>query len=170
MWKKWRPSFNAVRRIYSPSVTIYLGADHRGFELKERLKKALADEAYSVEDLGAAKMMQDDDYPDYARAVAEKVAESPIDRRGIVICGSGFGVDIVANKYPGIRAALAMSPEHVHQGRHDDDVNMLALAADFTGPDDALKIVNSFLSTPFDGKDERYKRRLEKITDIEHKK
>ncbi len=148
-------------------MTIYLGADHRGFALKELIKKTLADEAYAVEDLGAAEATPDDDYPDYARAVAERVAESPFDRRGIVLCGSGFGVDIVANKFDGVRAALAMSPEHAYQGRHDDDVNVLALAADFVDRDDALKIVHMFLSTPFDDKDARFERRLEKIKEIE---
>ena len=166
-WKKWRRSSNAFNRTYLFSVTIYLGADHRGFALKERIKKILVDEAYAVEDLGAAEMTPDDDYPDYARAVAEKVAGSPLDRRGIVICGSGFGVDIVANKFAGVRAALAMSPDHVYQGRHDDDVNVLAFAADFVDPDNALKITHLFLSTPFDDKDARFERRIAKIADIE---
>lgn len=150
-------------------MTIYLGADHRGFALKERIKEALAG-AYAVEDLGAARMTPDDDYPDYARAVAEKVAESPSDRRGIVVCGSGFGVDIAANKFAGVRAALAVSPKHIAEGRHDDDVNVLALAADFIDPDDALKIVDAFLTTPFDDKDARFGRRLGKIKEIERGK
>lgn len=149
-------------------MTIYLGADHRGFNLKERIKAALRDEAYDVEDLGAPSLAPDDDYPDYAAPVAAKVAEGAAtdSARGIVICGSGFGVDIVANKFNGVRAGLATSPDHAYQGRHDDNINVLALAADFTDEEAALKIVKLFLTTPF-AKDERYSRRLRKIAEVE---
>lgn len=149
-------------------MTIYIGADHRGFNLKERLTQMLRDEAYDVVDVGAASLMPDDDYPDYAGAVAKKVSDAPLDARGIVLCGSGFGVDIVANKFPGVRAALAMSPDHAYQGRHDDDVNVLALAADFVDETMAMKTVKVFLTTPF-GKEEKYARRVAKIGDIEAK-
>ncbi len=148
-------------------LIISLGADHKGFVLKEAVKKFLTDQAYTVEDVGAVAPVPDDDYPDYAHAVAVQVGREPATRRGIVICGSGFGVDIVANKVPGVRAGLAMSPDHIYQGRHDDDVNVLALAADFTNEEDALKIVRVFLTTPFDDKDARYARRIAKITEIE---
>ncbi len=150
-------------------MIIYLGADHRGFALKESIKKMLTDEGYAVEDLGAPAMVPDDDYPDYAAAVAAKVAKGPAERRGIVACGSGFGVDVVANKFKGVRAALAMSPDHVYAGRHDDDVNVLALAAEYIAPEDALKMVHVFLSTPFDEKDARFARRLGKIGEIEER-
>ncbi len=148
-------------------MVISIGADHRGFSLKGTIKKFLVDQGYSVEDAGAAVLTPDDDYPDYARAVAVQVGREPAMRRGIVVCGSGFGVDIVANKVPGVRAALAMSPDHIYQGRHDDDVNVLALAADFTSEEDALKMVRVFLTTPFDDKDARYARRIAKIGEIE---
>ncbi len=148
-------------------MVIYLGADHRGFALKEGIKKKLMDEGYAVEDLGAAAAVPDDDYPDYAGAVAAKVAQAPNEQRGIVVCGSGFGVDIVANKFKGVRAALAMSPDHVYEGRHDDNVNVLALAADYVAPEDAMKMVHVFLTTPFDVKDARFARRIEKIEAIE---
>lgn len=147
-------------------MIIYLGADHRGFRLKEHLKEAFKNDAYDVVDLGAPSLLAGDDYPDYAAAVAEKVAASPFDARGIVICGSGFGADIVANKFDGVRAALAMSPDHVYQGRHDDDVNVLALAADFVDDATAVNIVKVFLTTPF-AKEEQYARRLGKIAAIE---
>jgi RpiB/LacA/LacB family sugar-phosphate isomerase len=147
-------------------MTIYLGADHRGFALKERLKQALANDAYTIADLGAAAVVPDDDYADPAAAVARKVAAAPLESRGIVICGSGFGVDIVANKVKGVRSALAMSPDHAYQGRHDDDVNVLALAADFVDEATALKIAKVFLTTPF-AKEDRYARRLEKIGKVE---
>lgn len=149
-------------------MTIYLGADHRGFALKEKLKQMLAGEAYDVVDCGAEAYMPDDDYPDFARAVAEAVGKNPGDKgdRGILICGSGFGVDITANKFSGIRAVLPSSPDHVYQARHDDDANVLALAADFIDLATAQKIVKTFLLTPF-AREERYRRRIDKITRFE---
>lgn len=150
-------------------MNIYIGADHRGFELKSRLEAELKNQGYTVIDVGDEKLIAEDDYTDFARAVAENVAQDTVNRRGIVICGSGFGVDIAANKVKGIRAALAMSPDHISQGRHDDDVNVLAIAADFIGADDASKMVKVFLATPF-AKEERYVRRLKKIGDIEEGK
>jgi ribose 5-phosphate isomerase B len=153
-------------------MTIYLGADHRGFALKEKLKQMLLDEAYDVVDCGAATLVPDDDFPDFAKAVAEAVGKNPESAsnedgsRGILICGSGFGVDIAANKFPGIRAALPSSPDHAYVARHDDDINILALAADFVDETTAGKIVKTFLSTPF-AKEPRYQRRLEKIAGFE---
>jgi len=147
-------------------MTIYLGADHRGFNLKERLKRELENEGYDVVDCGAPELVPDDDYPDYSSAVAAKVSAAPDAARGIVICGSGFGVDIVANKFNGVRAGLATSPDHAYQGRHDDDVNVLAIAADFTDEAAATNIVKVFLTTPF-AKEEKYTRRLQKIGQIE---
>jgi ribose 5-phosphate isomerase B len=147
-------------------MIIYLGADHRGFALKEKLKAVLSDDAYTVTDLGAASYDKNDDYPDFAKAVGDAVAKNPSVDRGILICGSGFGVDIAANKCREIRAALPASPDHIYVGRHDDDVNVLALAADFMDEETVLKIVKVFLSTPF-VRDERYLRRLGKISEIE---
>jgi ribose 5-phosphate isomerase B len=150
-------------------MVIYIGADHRGFYLKESLKQSLVREGYEVIDLGAPAEAPEDDYPDFAGAVAEKVSGAGNEVRGIVICGSGFGVDIVANKFKGVRSALAMSPEHIRAGRHDDDVNILSVAADFIPQDKALEIVHVFLSTPF-GTEERFMRRTKKIEDIECRK
>ena len=147
-------------------MTIYIGADHLGFNLKERLKAALKNDGYDVVDVGAAQFVLDDDYPDYASAVAEKVAAAPTETRGIVLCGSGFGVDIVANKFKGVRAGLASTPDHAYLGRHDDDINVLALAADFVDEAAALNIMKVFLTTPF-AKEEKYTRRLQKIAKIE---
>jgi ribose 5-phosphate isomerase B len=151
-------------------MLIYIGADHRGFYLKETIKQELKKDGYEVIDLGNAENSPTDDYPDFAAAVAEKVAGTGEAVRGIVICGSGFGADIVANKFKGVRSALAMSPEHIRAGRHDDDVNVLAIAGDFTKPEDALDIVHVFISTAFERNEERYTRRLNKISDIEKKK
>ena len=148
-------------------MIIFIGADHRGFALKEKLKQALSGEAYDVRDVGAERYIAEDDYPDYAEKVAEAVGKDPDGSRGILICGSGFGVDITANKFHGVRAALPMSPDHTYQARHDDDVNVLSLAADFTDEATALQIVKTFLATPF-AKEERYRRRLDKISKREN--
>ncbi len=147
-------------------MIIYIGADHRGFHLKEALKHALKADGYEVADMGNAEIDQDDDYPDCAAAVGGKVADAGGEARGILICGSGIGVDVVANKFNGVRSALAVSTEQIRAGRHDDDVNVLAIAAGFTKEDDALAIARVFLETPFE-KEERYVRRLEKIAKIE---
>ncbi|MDP2598955.1 MAG: RpiB/LacA/LacB family sugar-phosphate isomerase [Candidatus Liptonbacteria bacterium] len=148
-------------------MIIYIGADHRGFKLKEFLKKFLFDKGYEVVDVGASVEVVDDDYPDYAGQVAQKVSGDPTAGKGILICGSGFGVDIVANKFKGVRSALPMSPDHAYQARHDDDVNVLSLSADFIPEEaEAAKIVQVFLSTPF-AKEAKYSRRLTKISAIE---
>jgi len=146
-------------------MTIYLGADHGGFALKEKIKQVLLQEAYEVIDLGPETLVPDDDYPKYGAKVADVVNKQPNTDRGILICRSGFGMDIVANKFPHVRAALPMSPDHAYQARHDDDANILVLAADFTDEENALKIINTFLSTPF-AKEERYQRRLDEIDQI----
>ncbi len=147
-------------------MTIYIGADHRGFKLKEHLKSVLKNEAYDVVDVGAVVYDKNDDYPDYARPVAKHVGAAPDTDRGILICGSGFGMTIAANKYKNVRAALPASADHVYQARHDSDANVLCLAADFTDEETADQIVKTFLAAPF-GKEERYARRLEKIRESE---
>jgi len=157
-------------------MTIYIGADHRGFALKEQIKASLAGSGYEIVDVGALSVDPVDDYPDFARAVAEKVAVAAggaaapgadTSVRGIVICGSGFGVDIATNKFKGVRSALAMSVDHIRAGRHDDDVNVLSIAADFTKPEEAVAITKAFLETAFDSGQERYIRRIAKIAKIE---
>lgn len=143
-------------------MTIYIGADHRGFNLKEHLKTVLKNGGYDVVDVGAMTYDKDDDFPDFARLVAEKIGSAPETDRGILICGSGFGMDIAANKYKNVRAALPVSVEHSYQARHDDNTNVLAIAADFTKEETAEQIVKTFLETPF-AEEERFKRRLKKI-------
>jgi ribose 5-phosphate isomerase B len=107
-----------------------------------------------------------DDYPDYAKAVAEAVSLNPNEHRGILICGSGAGVCIAANKIKGIRAALAANPKMAKAMRNDDDSNILCLASDFTAETEAIKIAEAFLNTPF-GAEERYIRRIKKIEELE---
>lgn len=148
-------------------MVIYLGADHRGFELKEFAKHLLKEEGYEVLDMGSNQKVEDDDYVDFAKAVAEKVSLDPVNARGILFCGSGAGMDVTANKFPRVRSVLGFSPDQVFDARRDDDVNILSLAADYLSETDAKNIINVFMSTPFAG-EERHRRRLEKIYDIEN--
>lgn len=147
-------------------MLIYLGSDHRGFRLKERIKSFLKNEAYEIVDKGNVVYDEKDDYPDFAAAVASEVNVDPQNRRGVLICGSGVGVDIVANRFPGVRSALVSSTDQANAARHDDDANILSLAADFVPEDEAEKIVKIFLITPFSG-EERYKRRIGKISELQ---
>jgi len=149
-------------------MIIYLGSDHRGFKLKETIKEYLTLSGYTVRDLGNDHYELDDDYPDFASRVAEKVVTDPTGSRGILFCGSGVGVSIVANKYQGIRSALVFSPDQAYASRNDDDTNVLSLAADCLEPEQAKKIVSVWLQTPF-SKEEKNKRRIKKISDIEQK-
>lgn len=145
---------------------IFIGADHRGFQLKEELKKYLAERGEKFKDLGNLKLESEDDYPDFALKVAEEVAKAPEKNRGVLLCGSGVGVDVAANKVKGIRSALALSAWMAQAARKDDDVNVLSLSADLTDPATAKRIVKAFLETPFSG-EERHRRRIEKIKQIE---
>lgn len=148
-------------------MILYIGSDHRGFKLKEILKQFLQESGYTVSDLGNNEYVEGDDYPDFAKLVAQKVSADALNARGIVICGSGVGVDVVANKFPNVRSALGFSADQIVEARSDDDVNVLALAADFLEEDEAKKIVSVWLQTPFD-EDERDKRRIEKIRQIDY--
>ena len=147
-------------------MVVYLGADHRGFNLKEILKKRLVHESYEISDLGSHSYDEGDDYTGLAVLVATNVAANPASSRGVLICGSGAGVDIVANKFPKVRSVLGISPGQVRDARKDDDVNILSLASNFTKEEEALKMVQVFLETPFSG-EERYRRRLGKIAVVE---
>ncbi|HVZ12126.1 MAG TPA: RpiB/LacA/LacB family sugar-phosphate isomerase [Patescibacteria group bacterium] len=153
-------------------MKIFIGADHRGFELKEELKDFLKELEYSVEDLGAHTLDPNDDYPVYAKKVAEAVLEAGKEKskivRGIVICGSGVGVDIVANKIDGIRAGLGINAEQIESARRDDDINVLSIAANQTSISNAREMVKAFIDTEFDTA-ERRARRLKAIDDIEKK-
>lgn len=144
---------------------IYVGADHRGFELKEKIAQWLFDMSYSFQDLGASTLDPKDDYTKYAEEVASLVASNE-GSMGILVCGSGVGVDIVANKFDGIRASIGKSVLQVKAGRNDDDMNVLALAADFTQEKDAKAMLIAFLETKFDEKP-RHEARLEEIEKLE---
>jgi len=149
-------------------MVIYIGADHRGFNLKESLKQYLKDNGYTVSDLGNTSLVPDDDYPDFVAGVAEKVSLNPDGCKGIVICGSGVGADVVANKFPRIRASLVMSTDQAFVSRSDDNANILVLAADFVDDYTAKTILATWFQTPFSG-EMRHTRRIAKIRDIEQK-
>jgi ribose 5-phosphate isomerase B len=147
-------------------MVIYLGADHRGFSLKETLKEFLKEKGYEAVDLGGVSYDEKDDYPDFASAVARKVSAAPRESRGVLACGSGAGVDIVANKFPNVRSVLALSSNQVYDARHDDDVNVLSFSADSTDPAAAQKLLATFLETPW-SEAEKDRRRLQKIAGLE---
>jgi len=141
---------------------IYIGADHRGFELKASVNMWLKGRGYEFEDVGAFKYDHDDDFVDYAIDVAQRVAQAPEAHRGIMICGSGVGAEIAANKVKGVRAGLGFEPDQVYAARKDDNMNVLALAADNVTEEEALALVEKFLDTEFVESD-KYLRRVEKI-------
>lgn len=146
-------------------MKIYIGADHRGYELKEKIAKWLFEMNYEFTDLGATSYDPNDDYVKYAEEVASLVADNS-GSRGVLVCGSGVGVDIVANKFDGVRASVGKNVLQVKAGRKDDDMNVLALAADFTIVKEAKAMLIAFIETKFDGA-ERHERRLDDIEKIE---
>jgi ribose 5-phosphate isomerase B len=146
-------------------MKIYLGADHRGYELKEKIAKWLFEMEKPFLDLGAQSYDPKDDYTKYAQEVASLVAQNE-GSRGILLCGSGVGVEIVANKFDGIRAAIGKDVFQIEAGRNDDDMNVLVIAADYTIEKEAKAMLIAFLETKFSGK-AKYERRLEEIEKIE---
>lgn len=148
-------------------MKISLAADHAGFELKKHLFTVLTDLGYKVDDLGAHQHDKFDDYPDFAQLVAESVQTNTTER-GIIICGSGVGMCIVANKFKGIRAATCHDVYSAHQGVEHDGMNVLCIGASIIGEALACEIVRAFLSANFIGA-EKFTRRLNKIIAIETK-
>jgi ribose 5-phosphate isomerase B len=144
-------------------MMVALGADHAGFELKGALARLLDALGIGYHDVGPWNA-EPVDYPDFARAVAEGVSDGRFDR-GILVCGSGIGMAIAANKLPGVRAAAAADCETARLARAHNDINVLALGARRTPAADAQQIVQVFLETPFDGG--RHARRVRKIHEME---
>lgn len=145
---------------------IFVASDHGGFNLKNEIIKYLQSKQLDVTDMGPSEYIADDDYTDYVYPLSHRVAVSPFDNKGILICRNGVGVCMFANKVKGIRAALSWTPEHAASSRNDDNSNILALPADYINVEMAKKIVNSWISTPFSN-ELRHKRRLEKIEQFE---
>ena len=146
-------------------MKIYLGADHRGFEEKEKIKQWLAAKDYKVEDLGNYKLDPDDDYPIFSEKVGKAVAKNP-GSLGILLCGSGVGATAAVNKIDGVVASVGISVNQVRAGRHDDDMNVLVLAADETPLDKSKALVKIFIKEKF-GKAKRYERRLKQVEKLE---
>lgn len=146
-------------------MRVTIGADHRGFKLKNELKEWLRNQGYEVEDVGPVVYDEGDDYPDFALKVAEKVKDGGL---GIVVCGSGVGMAVAANKVPGIRAGLIHDPALARVARKHDDLNVLALGSDFISADQAKAVVKTWLETKYSG-EERHTRRIKKIEEYENK-
>jgi len=144
-------------------LKVAIGSDHRGFRLKERIKKFLLSSGYEVVDLGT-EGEESVDYPDFAFPVAERVARGEVDR-GILVCGSGIGMSIAANKVRGVRASLCRTVDDAVMTRRHNDSNVLALSEKSTDDPAIEELVGRWLETPFDGG--RHKRRIDKIAEYE---
>jgi len=149
----------------SKKPTIYLGADHAGWETKEHIREVLEEKGFSTVDMGNRDLVDDDDYPDFGHAVAKRVVSDP-GSFGIVSCGNAQGICIVTNKVKGIRAAVGFSEYAAETSRTDDDANILCLPGRVLSKKAARKIVGKWIETEF-SKAERHKRRLKKVKEIE---
>jgi ribose 5-phosphate isomerase B len=146
-------------------MQVIIGSDHRGFELKEKLKETLLQKGFLVIDKSESTINPTDDYPDIAAIVGKQVSTDS-ESRGIVLCGSGVGVDIAANKIDGIRCGLAFNVDQIKSARQDDNINVLAIAADYIIAEDAHELVTTFLETKYEAS-ESHQRRIDKITALE---
>lgn len=145
-------------------MIIYIGSDHGGYEMKNTLREYLRKGGADVVDLGC--FSEDSvDYPDIAREVAEKVVENE-GARGVLVCGTGIGMQISANKVPGIRATVATDEHMAEMSRRHNDANIITLGGRTTDIELAKKIVDKFLSTEFEAKEERHARRVAKMGEI----
>jgi len=140
-------------------MKLFLAADHRGFSLKEQIKQHLVAQGHSIVDCGAFTYNPDDDEVDFG---SEAVRQMRPEDRAILLCGSGHGMDITANRFSHIRAILGFNQEVIQMGREHEDANVLVIPAGWTSENQAIIMIETFLTTPFSGK-ERYIRRLEKI-------
>lgn len=146
-------------------MKIAVGCDHAGFPLKDHVVSQIRANGHEMVDCGATTLLPADDYPDYALAVAEAVRKGRAER-GIVVCGSGVGVTVAANKIPGIRACMCHDTFSARQGVEDDSMNVLCLGARVIGPELASEVIRAYLSAKFSGA-ERHQRRLNKVMKIE---
>jgi len=145
---------------------VYIGSDHAGFALKVEISGWLREWGVQFEDLGARALNPSDDYPDFAFAVAESVAVSPREHRGVLACGSGQGVCIAANKVRGVHAVVLDEAEQARLSREHGDTNVLCLSAWRSTPEQLKATLRTWLDAPFPG-EERHRRRLQKISDYE---
>jgi ribose 5-phosphate isomerase B len=149
-------------------MRIAIGADHGGFPLNERIISELGKAGHEIVDFGTHDGSRPDDYPDYALAVGQAVQSGEAEI-GILICGSGIGASVAANKLKGVRAAMCADTYSGHQSREHDDCNVLCLGARVTGPELALEIARTFVAAKFSGA-ERHVRRLAKVAKLEEEK
>lgn len=147
-------------------MKLVIGADHAGFPLKEEVRDYLAKAGHEVIDLGAYQVDPLDDYPDFAEKVALALKQG-VAPRGILICGSGVGVCVAANKIPGIRAGMCHDTYSAHQGVEHDDMNVVVLGARIIGPALAFEVVDAFVKAKFIADQERFVRRFKKVLAIE---
>lgn len=145
---------------------IYLGADHRGYYLKETIKKFFQKKEIKFEDLGNFSYNKNDDYPEFAQRVAAKVSQNSKKDKGILICGFGIGMAITANKFKNVRAAFCLSPQMAEISRQHNKANILCLSAEMTHPQIVFKIIDKWLKAKFTAQ-QRHQRRLKKIQEIE---
>jgi len=147
-------------------MKIYIGADHNGFDMKANLAKVLTKAGYTVIDEGDQKLQPDDDFPQFAeRTIRAMQASSDHDAKGILICGSGQGMCMAANRFRGIRASLIWNTEEARAARNDDDSNVLCLPARSISEAEAVKIAEAWLETPFAGA-ARFKRRIHQLDQL----
>jgi ribose 5-phosphate isomerase B len=142
------------------SEKIYVGADHAGFDLKQKLVAELTKLGYEPIDVGPKALDPADDFPDYAKPVAQAVSGGAV-RRGVLTCGTGLGMAYTANRYPNVRAAVAWSAEIAELARKHNDANILVLPSRFVSEQEGLEILHKWLDTKFEGG--RHQRRVEKI-------
>ena len=146
-------------------MIVAIGTDHGGFALKDRVLRAVAANGHEPLDCGAAALETEDDYPDYAQRVARAITGGQAER-GILICGSGVGISVAANKFPGIRAAICHDTYSARQGVEDDGMNVLCLGARVIGPEVAGELIAAFLGAQFKTL-ARYERRARKVEQFE---
>jgi ribose 5-phosphate isomerase B len=149
-------------------MKLVISADHAGFQLKEEVRAYLTKAGHELVDLGAYDGDHPDDYPDYAEKVGDAIRQG-VAKRGILICGSGVGVCVAANKIPGIRAGMCHDTYSAHQGVEHDDMNVIVLGARIIASALAYELVDSFITAKFIANEERFKRRYNKVLAIEAK-
>lgn len=145
-------------------MKIFISSDHGGFGVKEKIVRELGND-YEIKDLGPYEINPDDDYPDYAKRVSKMILENP-GSRGVLICRSGNGMAIAANKHKGIYASLCFGSRHARKAVEDDNSNICCLDADYEGEDE-VEIAKAFIDAEFAGVGTRHERRFNKITALE---
>lgn len=145
-------------------MKIFIAGDHGGFTLKNEIIKELAE--FNFTDLGPQELNLDDDYPDFAKILCDRLLQEP-GLTGILICKSGIGMSIAANKFKGIYAALCFTPEHAKKAREHNNANVLCLDSEYGSKENHLEIVKTFLQSEFAGWETRHGRRVKKVFEIE---